>query len=419
MSAGPGPTTPAEIEALRDDPRLAKLGRYVSPLSLLSAFGIERNEVAHSRALARLLDPGRHRQAGAALGLLLREVAGRPGLGGRTVGALRAAADGPRTRVAVHTERMLIDVVVEISFASQTVVLGVENKIDAGEGTEQLARYQDALARAYPGWTAVLAFLTPTGREPTTADPCAPVPVVALGWDAVLRAAGEARELAPPGSRDGRALSEFEDHVREDILGEGGDGDAKALARGLWREHGRALRFALENRPRLADIREEYVGLLSSRYPDAGFQYYPGGRTNLREIKMTLGAFEERGFPFTFMLETNGQDGRPRVRALMWKESYRRHEDSLAAWGVRTARMEGRAIDGNFPRIAGWDWHKIFPEEDHPEHAALEEDAFDSETARAAFDTVIELVEELRPYVEAPDDDASGGDRGEARGIPS
>lgn len=407
MSAAP--VTPEEVRALSDDPRLAELGRYVPPLSLIGAFGIERNEVAHSNALARLLDPVRHRQARAALGSLLREVAGRPGLDGGTAGALREVAGEPWTRVAVHRERMFIDVVVEVAAAGGAeAVLGIENKIGAPEGAGQLARYQDALARAYPGKTAVLAFLTPTGRGPTTASEGAAVPVVALDYGSVLSAAGEARGGAASGGRDERALMEFEEHVREAILGEPREDNARALARGLWREHGRALRFALENRPRLSDIRDEYVGLLASRYPDASFDYYPGRGTNIREIKMNLRSWDERGFPFTFMLGANAGDGRPRVRALIWRESYEERADALAEWAVGTARMQGPAIDGNFPLIGGWGWRKIFPEDDHPEDAVLEEDAFDSETARAAFDAVVELVEGLRPYVEAPDEDAPG-----------
>ena len=161
------------------------------------------------------------------------------------------------------------------------------------------------------------------------------------------------------------------------------------------------MRFAVEHRPRLSDVREEYVRLLSVRYPDTYFEYYPGGRANLREIKMNLRSWDERGFPFTFMLETNGRDGEPRVRTLIWRESYEEHADSLAAWARRANAALGEPIvDEEFPRIRRWDWHKIFREEDYPEKAGLEEDAFDAETARAAFDAVVEFVELLRPRVE-------------------
>ncbi len=52
--------------------------------------------------------------------------------------------------------------------------------------------------------------------------------------------------------------------------------------REIWRKHGRALRFAAENRPQLTDIQDEYVHLLVARYPDAHFEFYPGSRAKLR-----------------------------------------------------------------------------------------------------------------------------------------
>lgn len=63
----------------------------------------------------------------------------------------------------------------------------------------------------------------------------------------------------------------------------------KSLVRELWRVHGRALQLALEHRPRLNDIRDLYVQLMSERYgEDALFYYYPEKRGDLREIKMDL-----------------------------------------------------------------------------------------------------------------------------------
>ena len=147
----------SDVEALRAleaDPRFGELNDYVPPLSLVRAFGVARDEVAHSRVLARLLDPRRHRGAVVVLGALLRELADRPSVDEHFADMLRtAAAAGLFERVAVHRERLLIDVVVEVVSPVVDLVVGIENKTDAGEQTEQIARYQAALARAYPGRT--------------------------------------------------------------------------------------------------------------------------------------------------------------------------------------------------------------------------------------------------------------------------
>ena len=144
------------VRALSADERLTKLERYVPPLSVARAFGVGRDEVAHSRVLAELLDPTRHAGALEMVRSLLREIASRIGQGAAiggfrdTADELGRIADGPLERVAVRRESMLIDVVVEVSGPAGVAVIGLENKVDAGEQLDQIARYQTTLERAYP-----------------------------------------------------------------------------------------------------------------------------------------------------------------------------------------------------------------------------------------------------------------------------
>ena len=66
-----------EIEALhrlRSDPLLADLKNYVPPMSLFRIFGMARDELAHSRMIASLLDPRRHRNYEQILRPLLHDV---------------------------------------------------------------------------------------------------------------------------------------------------------------------------------------------------------------------------------------------------------------------------------------------------------------------------------------------------------
>jgi PD-(D/E)XK nuclease superfamily len=396
-----------DIEALRlleADQRFQELNRYVPPLALIRAVGVARDELAHSRLLATLLDPRRHRGASAMLGVLLREIAGIAGLEGHIAERLRAIAEAPWGRVAVHRERLfvdvmgLIDVVVEIVSAEGAMVVGIENKVDAGERWEQIARYQNALGRAYPDRSAVVAFLTPTGREPTTANSDSQVPAVALGYDSILAAVEEARREAPPGSRDERVLGEVTAHLKEDILGH--PEEAKRLVRALWRTHGQALRLALEHRPKLEDIRERYVKLLRERYgEDANISYWPE-RGELREIKMGLFSWYEKGFPFTFRLYVD-EERIPRVRVMIYQDNYEPRAASLGSWARRVNTTAGAVIDENFTPLKGqgW-WRKVLREEHSHPGAALDEVAFDEDTAQAAADAITVLVEQLRPHID-------------------
>ncbi len=151
-------------------------------------------------------------------------------------------------------------------------------------------------------------------------------------------------------------------------------------------------------------MRQEIVAGLEERFGgDCRFEYYPESDRALREIKMGLRSWREASLPLTFMVRSDA-DGRPSVRVLIWRESFRKRAEGLAAWarGVNASLGPGAAplVDEGFPRIRGWDWHKVLPEEDYPASAELSGDGFDVETAREAVGAVVALVELLRPHVE-------------------
>ncbi len=390
-------TNPRALRLLETDQRFQQLDHYVPPLALIRTMGVSRDEVAHSELLAMLLNPRRHAGAEAMLRTLLSEMASAPSLDKKIIERFWAIVEAPWRRVSVHRERLFIDVVVEIASAEGAVVVGIENKIDAVEQPEQIARYQTALESAYPDRIAVVVFLTPTGREPTTARVGGPVPALALGYESVLAAVEEARLQAPSGSRDESVLGEVAAHLKEDILG---NTEVKNLVRELWKTHGRALQLAIRHRPQLSEIREPYVELLHQRYgEDARFSYWPE-RGELRVIKMDLSSWFEKGFPFTFSLYADPEVG-PRVRVLTRREHYEPHARRLKAWARRVNASSGSLIDEDFTLLPRWDkWRKVLREEDYPPDATLEEQAYDEDTVRAASDAVSRLVELLRPHID-------------------
>ena len=73
----------ADIEALRylfGDRRLKDLDRHVWSLALIRAIGVARDEVAHSRLLAALLDPRRNQSATVMLRVMLQGIVNHPRL---------------------------------------------------------------------------------------------------------------------------------------------------------------------------------------------------------------------------------------------------------------------------------------------------------------------------------------------------
>lgn len=384
------------LRNLHRDGRLSELDHFVTPLQIIRSLGIERDEVAHSRLLAALLNPRQHRGAEAMLRALLRGILDRQSLANRTGERIREVLGASWTNVIIHREFRSIDIVAQIASSKHAVVVGIENKIDADEGEEQLGRYQGALKRAFPGQTSLMVFLTPTGREPTTAISPHPVPTISAGYKLIVEAAEDALQKTTPGSRDDHTLSAIVAHLKENILGE--DTEVRALVRQLWREHGKALRLAMKHRPRLADVRELYEALLREKFGDDAYTYYWQPRGELREIKTVLTSWHETGFPFQFILCLN-DEGAPLVRLLIWRDSYDENATSLKKWARDVNASDPNLVDDEFTKLRNWwGWRRVFLEEDSPPNAILDEQAFDEATAKEAAEAVVALYEKLKPY---------------------
>ncbi len=387
-------------QALRDlegDELLSRLDRYVHPFDLVGSLGVGRDEVAHSRLLAALLNPKRHRGAETMLRSLLRDILRLRSLDGDTGEHVETILAETWKHVEVQREFKSIDVVVRITSPSRTVVVGIENKIDAGEGEDQLGRYQEALRRAYPKNAALIVFLTPTGRDPATAIPNHAVSAVSAGYDLIVAATEEVLRETESGSRDEHALSEVVAHFKENILSE--DTEVKALVRDLWKSHGRALRLAIKHRPRLEDVRDLYEALLRERFgDDNAYIYYWPSRGELREIKMFLHSWTDAGFPFQFILSLN-DEGSPLVRLLMWRDSYDEKATFLKKWARTVNASDPALVDSESTKLPHWvGWRRVFSEEDSPPDAVLDNQAFDDATAKEAAEAMVALYEKLESH---------------------
>jgi hypothetical protein len=146
-----------------DDPLLC-------PVSLFGTMDYGRLETAHTRALAWLLDDQDHGFGSRLLEALLRLL-----LEGREIRLThvsRVESERPVRCGPASADAGRIDVLAEGRWEeSGNEVpwrLVIEAKIGAGEGDEQLARYDQWLETGPPNVEVVRVFLTPDGREPET-----------------------------------------------------------------------------------------------------------------------------------------------------------------------------------------------------------------------------------------------------------
>ncbi len=386
----------AALASLSTDARLHEIGEHVPELSLLSLMSSTRDELTHSRMIAALFDPRRHRQAEPALRAFVNAVGLELApVDAATYAAYERLACSTWSAIRVRRELFRIDIVIEILSPAGSLVIGIENKINAAEGQTQLARYQKSLACAFPEQIAVLAFLAPQKRAPATAHASSRVPAISIDYSSMLAAVSAARTAAMPNTSDYFVLSEMAKHLREDILE---DTRVRDLARQLWKDHPRALELAMEHRPRLGDIQHGYEECLRKRFKkDAILTQYPT-RGEIREIKLVLQSWMDAGLPFVFMLYADG--GPPRIRVLLWSDTFNNNAERLRAWARQVNLVSPGLIDEDFQALSDWKcWRRVFHEDEHPDAAVLQASGFDTETIQEAESCLCALVELLQPFV--------------------
>jgi hypothetical protein len=153
--------------------KLPPLHPIKCPISVLDTRGFSRLEVAHTRTLAWLLDPTKEHGFSDALirGLVceLGTAGIPPRLHGVKVKAERFFRDSDTEGVG------RTDVWVEAVRNDRPWLLVIEAKIDAQEGSDQLASYNKAIAdweRTHVDCQETTrVFLTPDGREPSSGSP--------------------------------------------------------------------------------------------------------------------------------------------------------------------------------------------------------------------------------------------------------
>jgi len=162
----------AELAAWHDGYRRASKGRF----NLFTVLREIHNETGlHSRYLAHLLNPQdsweSHHDCGLLFLSLFLRVINKSGVvkddGSKQFGTLESLklTDLDCARVCVTTEKFLggqgrLDIFIEIDGWG---VVGIENKINAGEGDDQIKRYAEYLEEHYRRQNKVLLYLTKDG----------------------------------------------------------------------------------------------------------------------------------------------------------------------------------------------------------------------------------------------------------------
>ena len=241
---------------LLDDDGLEGIEARLGGFNLFEAIGHTRTEARHSDFLAFLLDPnGSHGLGTEFLGRFAVEVVRSMPTGSRPL-SLSEVAIADFEDCLVLREHHRIDVL--CIDETRRFLLAIENKVGAGEHSDQLGRYHAYLEGQYPEFRRILAYLTPDGEEPSD-DTWA-----AVSYSEVLSMVETvvAKRGASLGDAVTVALEHYARMLRRNIVT---DNELAEIAKRVYRKHKDALDFIFEQRPDAQLERSESIAALLSR----------------------------------------------------------------------------------------------------------------------------------------------------------
>ena len=149
---------------------LFRLEEQIGRFNIFDALGIARVEIRHSNYLSWLLTPGEsHGQGDLFLKPLLMDVLRKARQQGATPPISPVELDGADLQgVDVRREWRKIDLL--IACEEPKFVIAIENKVDSGEHSNQLQRYEGIVSDAFPDARHLFLYLTPEGDDASDED---------------------------------------------------------------------------------------------------------------------------------------------------------------------------------------------------------------------------------------------------------
>lgn len=209
------------VEDLIRTPAFEELKSFTHQFEPFKAMGIHSKELVHSRILATFLNRSQNHNLGAeflnafVMALAKPDAVVFSGKRLDPVAFINATASSVHSQV--YREFHFIDLVVV--FPGQRLVIGIENKVDAGEQEEQVSRYQETLRSQFPGFRQVLVFLTPDGRKPTTANTQDEVPVYCLDYRQIAGMFRACRTSSRISAGTAAFIDQFVNHIELHMTG--------------------------------------------------------------------------------------------------------------------------------------------------------------------------------------------------------
>ena len=222
---------------LMDIECLDTLREWTHRRNIFDVLRVTRAEIRHSNMLAWLMNPAESHGLGERFlrGVLQLSIEGSDKV---TLDEALRLLTMDFGGFAVYREWKNIDIMA-VSEAGK-VLLCVENKVDSGEGKDQLKRYRETVEGDFPGYKRLYVYLTPGGDDCSVPEIWQPVGYGRL-MD-LLEACSARVNLAADNQM---LINHYVEAVRRDIVG---DETLVQVCREIYAKHSQALDLIFENR---------------------------------------------------------------------------------------------------------------------------------------------------------------------------
>jgi hypothetical protein len=244
-----------------DNEDLEELEAKLAEFNIFEAIGVVRQEIRHSNFLAFLLDPSQnHRLDDIFLKRFLKRVLLETDNPTNTNNAKISPVDidiADLTDSEIRREWQNIDIL--IHSPRNKLICAIENKIDSGEHSNQLKRYQNIIDIEYKNYKKILIYLTPEGSTPSKSN------WIIYSYSQVVEIIDSICKSykSTLGADIYTLMTHYSTLIRRHIVS---DSEIAELCRKIYFKHRQALDLIIEHRPDLqSEIAVEIKKLLNPR----------------------------------------------------------------------------------------------------------------------------------------------------------
>lgn len=273
-------------------------------------------------------------------------------------------------KMEVRREYHRIDVT--ILFNKNKYIIGIENKIDAGEGEKQIEGYQEILSKYYSDFSGIYLFLTPDGREPETDKKDSKFKCYNISYKDILKSLYMINKYESIKN----CVNTFIDCIEENIVMN--DKNTETICE-IWgnKSNRDKLKVLFQERPKISSIKDKLYEKINKYLATKNDAINEKTTISaVKELHLRVKSLNHTNIPVIFMFydDINSKENTPLLRIVLWHEDfevmpkkrikyYKEKYDFLAFekiknWTGWIALYTGKSLEADFSVTVDHDYGK-------------------------------------------------------------